>query len=372
MAAGLIIMITCLTGAILVFETELQQLFYKQRYFVEAPQGVIRMPADSLIASALKQLPAAKAGGIKLYTDEKRSAEVSLNVHDLAKHKPRSEAGKAPPENPGGEGTRLTAFVNPYTGQVIEIYNYKTSFFSYTMDLHRRVLGNDIGKLVVGICTIIFLFIVVTGIILWWPRNKAILKQRLKLKTDAGFKRLNHDYHIVFGFYSSIFLFIFAFTGLAWSFQFFNKSIYTITGTSMVRSKVPETLSADSLLSTPAETALMLVAGLEPKAHFYSVSLPKHKKESYIINTLPCTAPHETAIDTYYVDTHNGSITGSQKFSERNRGQRIRATFRPVHVASIFGLPGKIIGFVVCLLGTFFPISGIIMWWNRTRKKLKP
>jgi uncharacterized iron-regulated membrane protein len=34
-------------------------------------------------------------------------------------------------------------------------------------------------------------------------------------------------------------------------------------------------------------------------------------------------------------------------------------------------MPSKIIAFIVCLLGTTFPVTGVIMWLNRTRKKKK-
>jgi uncharacterized iron-regulated membrane protein len=50
-------------------------------------------------------------------------------------------------------------------------------------------------------------------------KTKAIFKQRLNIKFAAGWKRINHDLHIVLGFYTAIFLFIFAFTALAWVFS---------------------------------------------------------------------------------------------------------------------------------------------------------
>jgi uncharacterized iron-regulated membrane protein len=34
-------------------------------------------------------------------------------------------------------------------------------------------------------------------------------------------------------------------------------------------------------------------------------------------------------------------------------------------------MPSKIIAFIVCLMGVTFPITGVIMWLNRTRKKGK-
>ncbi|HLL45027.1 MAG TPA: PepSY-associated TM helix domain-containing protein, partial [Segetibacter sp.] len=44
------------------------------------------------------------------------------------------------------------------------------------------------------------------------------------------------------------------------------------------------------------------------------------------------------------------------------------ATFKPLHVGSIYGLPSKIIAFLVCFLGVTFPITGTIMWLNRLKK----
>ena len=39
--------------------------------------------------------------------------------------------------------------------------------------------------------------------------------------------------------------------------------------------------------------------------------------------------------------------------------------------AGIFGLPSKILGFIVCLCGITFPITGLIMWINRLRAERK-
>lgn len=47
------------------------------------------------------------------------------------------------------------------------------------------------------------------------------------------------------------------------------------------------------------------------------------------------------------------------EFSDKSFGQKVRSTFKPIHVASIYGLPSKIIGLIVCMLGTFCQINGI-------------
>ena len=108
-----------------------------------------------------------------------------------------------------------------------------------------------------------------------------------------------------------------------------------------------------------------------PSVKFYNISAPKDSSAAYTVSVLPLDAVHESATDLYYVHPSTGAVIGSMKWSERNTGQRVRATFKPVHVASIYGMPSKVIGLIVCLFGASFPVTGVVMWVNRTRKKPK-
>src|SRR5688500_6101305 len=76
LAAGLAILIACLTGAILVFEKDLQMAFNKDRYYVDPAAN--RLPLDSLKTLAVNAFPGHKVSGIKLYADAERSAELQV------------------------------------------------------------------------------------------------------------------------------------------------------------------------------------------------------------------------------------------------------------------------------------------------------
>src|SRR5215213_5623420 len=89
--AGLIIMICCLTGAVLVFQKELEQAFYKERYFVKASEQ--KLSLDSLSTLLKKTYPKAKINGIKVYTDEKRTVEINVSIAD------KKENNKPPTKN---------------------------------------------------------------------------------------------------------------------------------------------------------------------------------------------------------------------------------------------------------------------------------
>ena len=373
-AAGLVILICCLTGAILVFEKDLMMAFNKERYYVEATGT--KLSADSLVSKVKQAYPDAKINGIKLYEAADRSAEVSVGIPQ------KKEAKTKAPEQKSKEGAKplppqrqpgFTIFVNPYNGRVLEKYSYSESNFYTVFALHRWLLGgnNSVGKIIVGISTLIFLFILMTGIVLWWPKTKKILKKRLNIRWSSGWKRINHDMHLVFGFYSAIFLFIFAFTGLAWSFEWFNNGIYAVTGSPLKPPPPPKSTYFADAKKISFDKALAAAQTIYPSAEFYNIALAKDSTEAINVSLLGHDAAHESATDAVYIDQYSGAVIGKQSFSERSLGAQVRSTFKPVHTGSIWGTPSKIIAFIVCLAGVTFPITGTIMWWNRTRHKYR-
>ena len=368
LAAGLVILIACITGAILVFEKDMQMAFNKERYFVDP--GTNPLSAGEMSAKVQEAYPDAKVNGIKLYKNTSRSAEVSISISEK---KQKAAAGL---ENKISAATSkrapgYTVFVNPYSGAVLDKYTYSETFFYQVFALHRWLLGgsDSIGKYIVGIATLIFLFIILTGIILWWPRTKKILKQRLKIKTNVGWKRVNHDLHLVLGFYSAIFLFVFAFTGLAWSFKWFNDGIYKVTSSPLKSPPPPESKMVTNAQAISFADALSAARSVYPDAVSYAVSKPKDTAAAFSVVCLPENAVHESATDVVYVDQYSGMVAGQTRFGDRSLGARVRSTFKPVHTGSIWGMPSKVLAFIVCLFGASFPITGTLMWINRTRKK---
>jgi uncharacterized iron-regulated membrane protein len=370
LAAGLVILIACLTGAILVFEKDLQMALNKNRYYVMA--GTSKAALQTLVANVKDSFPGARINSIKVYSDPERSAELSIAFPPKKEAKseaPATARKGAPPERQPG----FTIFVNPYTGQVLEKYSYRETGFYQVFAMHRWLLGTDKGpgKIIVGVATLIFLFIIITGVVLWWPRTRKIMQQRLTIKWGAGWKRVNHDLHLVLGFYSAILLFIFAFTGLAWSFEWFNNGIYKVTNSPLKAAPPPKSTYLAGAKKISFDGALMTAKTIYPAAQSYTVSMPKDSTEPVTVAVLSQNPRHESATDAVYIDQYSGAVLGKLPFSERSLGARVRSTFKPVHTGSIWGTPSKIIAFIVCLFGVSFPITGTIMWINRTRKKGK-
>ncbi|MBK0403389.1 PepSY domain-containing protein [Adhaeribacter sp. BT258] len=394
LAAGLVIAVLCFTGAALVFEKELQQTIYPERYLVKP--ATQRASLEEMVAVLKEKVPGAKVSGVKVYADPSRTVEINyLDPKDQEGKEGKAGKEKADAKTVGSEGKKVgekaegkgdgkkdkggkkeggkekttTAFMNPYSGELISLYSHRNSFFYTMFATHRWLLADDIGKMITGVSTLIFLFILLTGIILWWPKNKKILKQRLRFKWDGGWKRMNHDLHIVLGFYTAIFLFAFAFTGLAWSFKWFNDAIYVVTNSENKKPEPPKSTLAENTQTVSFDQILATIKTREPEAQFYSLNAPKEADGAFSVSALPQDPAHEKAANQYFFDQYSGNLLEQNLYADKNLGQRVRATFYPVHVGSIGGLPGRIIAFLACIAGVTFPISGIILWINRLRKK---
>lgn len=96
---GLIITIICITGAILSFETEILEVYYPERYFVKEVKES-KIPVDQLIPIVNTQLKDNTVASIKINSNPERTYIASL-----------------------ANGFRISAFVDPYTGELKGIYN---------------------------------------------------------------------------------------------------------------------------------------------------------------------------------------------------------------------------------------------------------
>lgn len=211
---GIFITLVCFSGAMMVFEKEITEQCRKEVYFVKE-QGTQPLPLDVLMEKISATLPdSVSVTGLNISPDSKRTWQASLS-------KPR----------------RASVYVNQYTGEVTGKYE-RLGFFDVMFHMHRWLMGSNSrpdggipwGKTIVGVSTLLLVFIIISGIIIWWPRNGKVLKERLKIHIGQGWPRFWHDLHVAGGVYATIFILIMALTGLTWSFTWYRNGFYSLFG----------------------------------------------------------------------------------------------------------------------------------------------
>lgn len=73
-------------------------------------------------------------------------------------------------------------------------------------------------------------FVLISGIVIWWPRTRKALKNSLKITATKGWRRFWYDLHVAGGMYALIFLLAMALTGLTWSFPWYRTAFYKVFG----------------------------------------------------------------------------------------------------------------------------------------------
>ena len=171
---GIIITIVCLTGSILVFQDEILHLANPSHYYLEETAGKEKLPLHKLIPMVNAQLDSNSVASVQIFDDPKRTYTMTLK-----------------------EGFRISAFVNPYTGKITGMYKFRESPFYTVMALHRWLMDGTRtwGKYSVGISTLLFVIILITGLVLWMPRR--LNMSRFKIQHRKGKRRLWHDLHNV-------------------------------------------------------------------------------------------------------------------------------------------------------------------------------
>jgi len=271
-------------------------------------------------------------------------------------------------------------YVNPYNGKVLQVYDEKNGFFNIVKMLHWSFLLNSAwGKWLTGIPVLIFVFMLISGIILWWPKNKAARKQRFwfKWKNIKNWKRKNYDLHNILGFYSSVFALIFSITGLFYAFFFIQAMIYVVFSGgstqypdfSHITTKAPIELRTETTLDKIAQKVEILY----PNAYAFSIDLGNehlddHEHPNFDVYVKHLSYSYHKSSSLIF-DENSGELLHIHDPKDKNLGEKMVAANYDIHVGAIFGLPTKIIAFIISLLCASLPVTGFMIWYGRRKKK---
>jgi uncharacterized iron-regulated membrane protein len=351
---GLVVLIIGITGAIYCFAPELQNL---QPYRTVKKENKSYLHPSQIRKIAESRLPGKTLQ--RIYYDDRDKSVMAL-------------FGKK-------EEYSYSVFINPYSGEVLKLRNNHRDFLSVVLQIH-RTLKIPFGYEIIRWSTVIFLLLVITGIILWWPKNKRTAKQGFRIMWRASPKRLNYDLHKVLGFYISWIAIFTALTGLMFAFEPFANVVYRLTGVghSIVQKKPPlsDTTGTTDGVVEPTD---LVWQKIEPDLH---------KRYAAVMFVLPATKdgpillranPEKGTLyktDFRYFDQHNGiEIPGAYVWG-RYRDARITADYirrmnYDIHTGAIFGLPGRIALFFVAFVVASLPITGFYFWWGKKRKAIR-
>ncbi len=353
LSSGLVVFIVAVTGCIYAFQSEIQDLTQSYRW-VE-PRSEAILPPSTLSALADEALPNKHLHAV-LYPEVGRSAQAIYYSFE--------------------ENYYYFVYLNPYTGEVLKVKDEFADFFRLVLDGHFYLwLPPEIGQPVVASFTLVFLVMLISGLVLWWPKNKKVRKQRLTVKWDARWRRKNFDLHSVFGFYVLGFAAIFALTGLIWGFTWFRDGVFKLAsgGQTYVDYYAPASQSNQTYSdSIPAiDRVWQRMRSEYPDAEWIEVHPPEGPNSSIAANANPDASTY-WKMDYRYFDANTLEELPVDhiwnRFHQATFADKLMRINYDIHVGAIGGLAGKFLAFCLSAVVASLPVTGFLIWWGRKKK----
>lgn len=367
--SGLVVFIVSITGAIYVFEKELFALFHPSYVTVAAQKGEKTLPLSILKANAqhVTDHP------INIIRIPATTGQQEAYIFEALKRRPKNDIVGAFVNKEIIYWDRI--FVDPYSGRVLGKIDVETNFFWIVRQIHQFLyLRRDVGSTIVGSSVLLFIITLLSGLFLWWPKNRKVAVKRLKINFSTKWKRLNYDLHQVLGFYAFLVALVIAATGLVWSFKWWETSIYWLMDGKRPNMQIEEPKAPNNTMSEAGAASLDLI---------WSDVVKKHTvHQGVFINLLHEVSQANATIynkgntgwsasDTHGYDLRNGKHYFKRLQSDKTLGMKWRNSNYDIHVGKIAGRTGMWIAFVASLICASLPVTGFCIWYGRKFKKKK-
>lgn len=374
LSVGFIVFIVSITGAIYAFQEEITNALRKDAIYNSETQ--IQEKSTLPIVELEKK--------VNEFTQEK----YPIHWANIPINKQQNYVFYYYERNPDGWNyfneyiIYKSVYINPFTGEIEGVFDEKNNFFNIIKFIHWSfLLKADWGTYIVGIPTLIFVIMLITGIILWWPKNKKARKQRFwfQWKNVKSWRRKNYDLHSILGFYASFIALLAAITGLFYAFVFVQQLMYfTFSGGETTYPDFAEFKTQTSIEQRTEHRLDKIAAKVEelyPTAYGYSVDLghehlDEHEHPNFSVFVKQLSYSYHKNHSVIF-DENTGKLLHVHSHSDKNFGEKVIAANYDMHVGAILGIWGKILAFISSLICASLPITGFLVWWGRKNKKKK-
>jgi uncharacterized iron-regulated membrane protein len=328
---GLFLIVISLSGTGIVFQKELDHALNRSLYQVTPQSQPISL--DAIVAPVL----AARADLPIWFIETPLTPDESYVINQKLANE-----------------HRLQTFVNPYTGKILGQRIWEFSFVGFLYTLHHDLFIGKVGQIMVGITGFLLLLMAVTGVVLWpgWRR----LLRGFTIRWQAPLPFVSYDIHKVSGILSSVFLSITAFTGIVIVLVHFLPMFNQVPETKAVPKTAPIALSQ---LLQKADAAI-------PEGKTSFIEFGEHDPAQLLVRKkLPNQETGRFDLSVVELDRYKGKVVQITKVVKPDPFFAFLVAIAELHFGTFWGLPTRILYFVVGLMPTLLLITGLVNWRRR-------
>jgi uncharacterized iron-regulated membrane protein len=348
LVAGLVVFTLCLTGALITFDRQILNWAERDARALPPGSGSERVSPAVLLDSSTK-LSASKVTNMEWFADPKMPVRVYFEDRSVALF----NSWTAEPLGRGAASLR--------------------EFFRVSTQVHINLALLRTGNRLVDAANTVFVFLILSGLWIWWPRQwrwKA-LRSSLAIRFDVGGKARDWNWHNALGFWFLLPLFIVAASGLVLSFKPVDLWWRDFAGKHLLAevrppAPVPATNADENANGSSSgwNGVMTLVQQQYPDWRWMMTS---GSMRGGVLNILVGTGSfgQRSLVRTVTINLAASTIVKTSAWENDIAGQRARIIARFGHTGEIAGLWGQWLAFLACLVGLVLVYTGFALSWRR-------
>ncbi len=283
----------------------------------------------------------------------------------------------------------IRVYVDPVSGLVLGQIVDAERLTNVAKQIHGELLLGKRGSYLVEIAASWTLVMVLTGIVLWWPKNLNQLAGVLYPRLTRSGRVFWRDLHSVGGVWVSFLVVFLIVTGLPWATFWGNyfKSVRKLTGTAVVKqdwesghehheAKVPDhnkrpTPPTSSFRRTTVNPSTYQIAELDQvapiavKLRLAPPCLIQPPEDGSSVWNVESITGNRPLRKTVQVDALSSEIVSESDFSSRHWIDRAVGQGIALHEGQRFGLANQLLALFATAGLILLSCSGVVLWWRR-------
>jgi uncharacterized iron-regulated membrane protein len=298
-------------------------------------------------------------------------------------------------------GNRMIA-LDPYTGNVVRDRAQDGTWREFANDIHGTLMigaGGGIGDLLIEIAASLGIILLVTGLYLWWPRNRQSWRDVLVINLTARGRAFWKSLHVTTGFWMSIILFFFLISGLSWAGVWGGKYVQAWSTFPAAKwDNVPLSDKTHAALNhggekdvpwaleqtpMPMSDGSSGVAGLPEGVPVVLQNIVAYARTIGFDGRVQINAPSDetgvwtlsrdsmsydstdpTSDKTVHIDQYTGRVLATVDYADYSVPGKAMAVGIALHEGQM-GWWNLVLNAFFCLAIITICVSGIVMWWKR-------
>ena len=250
------------------------------------------------------------------------------------------------------------------------------NFFRTVTDWHRwlgaKGENRNVARAITGAANLGFLFLVMSGFYLWWPRswNLKAVRNVLWFRSGLPSRARDFNWHNVIGFWSAVPLFIIVLSAVVISYTWAGNLVYRIAGETppAPRANQPNAnagTNKDPLAFNNLNSQWLRAEQQVSDWQSISLQLPASAAAPLTFNIDRGTGGQPQKRAQLVLDRASGEIVKWEPFSSYSRGRQLRSLLRFAHTGEVLGVAGQTVAGIVSTGGAVLVLTGLALAFRR-------